>query len=79
MEFKSHNVNDTYLIKKDLEDIKKILDEVDMHVEKFLGPNKIQVRAKYARNELRKLKNKLIPDLMKKIQKTKEDYIGDYS
>ena len=73
------NVNDTYKIKKDWDDIKKLISEIEMDINKFLGPNKPKRRGVKARSKITKLKNKLLPDISRKILKTKQDYDSDYS
>lgn len=73
------NINDTYKIKKDFEDIKKIILEIEEDIGKFLGPNKPKRRGVKARSKITKLKNKLLPEIARKILKTKQDYDSDYS
>lgn len=73
------NINDTYKIKKDLDDIKKIISEIEIDINKFLGPIKPKSRGVKARSKISKLKNKLLPDIARKILKTKQDYESDYS
>ncbi|MBP9758742.1 hypothetical protein KBD45_03530 [Candidatus Dojkabacteria bacterium] len=73
------NINDTYKIKKDLEDIKKLILEIEEDVNKFLGPKKPKIRGVRARAKITKLKNKLLPEMARKILKTKQDYQSDYS
>ena len=73
------NVNDTYKIKKDLDDIKKLILEIESDVNRFLGPNKPKVRGVKARSKIATLKNKLLPAISRKILKTKQDYDSDYS
>lgn len=73
------NVNDTYKIKKDLDDIKKLIVEIEEDITKFLGPNKRKKRGVKARSKITKLKNKLLPEIARKILKTKQDYDSDYS
>jgi hypothetical protein len=73
------NVNDTYKIKKDLDDIKKLILEIEEDVNRFLGPNKPKIRGVKARSKITKLKNKLLPVIARKILKTKQDYDSDYS
>ena len=74
-----YNINDTYGIKQDLEDIKKIISNIEIDIEKFLSPSKPKVRGIKARSKITKLKNKLLPTLARKILKTKQDYESDYS
>lgn len=73
------NINDTYGIKYDLDDIKKLLAEIEIDINKFLGPNKAKIRGVKARSKITRLKNKLLPELARKILKTKQDYDSDYS
>lgn len=74
-----YNVNDTYKIKHDLEAIKKMILEIEEDIFKFLGPNKPKKRGVKARSNITKLKNKLLPEMARKILKTKQDYESDYS
>jgi hypothetical protein len=73
------NINDTYKIKKDLDDIKKLILEIEEDVNKFLGPKKPKRRGVRARSKITRLKNKLLPEMARKILKTKQDYDSDYS
>lgn len=73
------NINDTYKIKKNLDEIKKLILEIEIDINKFLGPNKPKRRGVRARSKITKLKNKLLPEIAKKILKTKQDYDSDYS
>jgi hypothetical protein len=73
------NVNDTYKIKKDLDDIKKLISEIEEDITKFLGPKKPKSRGVKARSKITKLKNELLPTMARKILKTKQDYSSDYS
>lgn len=73
------NINDTYGIRKDLENIKRIIIEVEGDIAKFLGPNKPKIRGIKARSKITKLKNHLLPQIARKILKTRQDYGEDYS
>ena len=73
------NINDTYKIKKDLEDIKKMISEIEEDINKFLGPKKPKSRGTKARSKLTVLKNSLLPNIARKILKTRQDYDSDYS
>jgi hypothetical protein len=73
------NINDTYKIKKDWEEIKKLMILIEIDINKFLGPKKPKVRGVAARSKMTKLKNKLLPEIAGKILKTKQDYQSDYS
>lgn len=73
------NVNDTYKIKKDWEEVKKLILEIEEDINKFLGPNKPKRRGVKARSKITKLKTKLLPEIARKILKTKQDYESDYS
>jgi hypothetical protein len=74
-----YNINDTYKIKKDWAEIKKLVDEITQDIDKFLGPNKPKSRAVDARRKIRNLKSELLPNIARKILKTKQDYESDYS
>lgn len=73
------NINDTYGIKADLEEIKELLAEIEIDVNKFLGPKKPKIRGVRARSKITKLKNTLLPNIARKILKTKQDYKSDYT
>lgn len=73
------NINDTYKVKKDWDDIKKLMSEIEEDINKFFGPNKPKIRGVKARSKITKLKNKLLPEIARKILKTKQDYDSDYS
>jgi hypothetical protein len=73
------NVNDTYKIKKDWQEIKDLISEIEEDINKFLGPTKPKRRGVKARSKITKLKNKLLPVVSRKILKTKQDYDSDYS
>ena len=73
------NINDTYQIKKDWEEIKQMMSAIEEDITKFLGPNKPKRRGVKARSKISKLKNKLLPEIARKILKTKQDYDSDYS
>lgn len=73
------NINDTYKIKKDWEEIKKLIIEIEEDINSFLGPKKPKSRGVTARSKIRKLKNKDLPEIARKILKTKQDYESDYS
>lgn len=73
------NINDTYKIKKDWDDIKKFMSEIEADITAFLGPKKYKIRGVKARGKIVKLKNKLLPAVSKKILKTRQDYDSDYS
>jgi hypothetical protein len=73
-----HNVNDTYKIKKDWEEAKKLMSEIEKDIDKFLGPNKTKIRGTKARVKIFKL-NKLLIIIARKALKTKQDYNSDYS
>lgn len=73
------NINDTYKIKKDFESIKQLILDIEEDINKFLGPNKPKRRGVKARSKITRLKNKLLPEISRKILKTKQDYDSDYS
>lgn len=73
------NINDTYGIKEDLTAIRKILDLIEEDVNAFLSHKKTKKRGIKARSKIVLVKNKLLPEMSKKILKTKQDYESDYS
>lgn len=73
------NINDTYGIKNDLKAIRLFLDEIEADINGFLSHKKTKKLGVKARGKIVKLKNKLLPDMSKKILKTKQDYDSDYS
>lgn len=73
------NINDTYGIKEELKNIKEMLSKIETDINSFLGPKKPKKRGANARFKISKLKNSLLPELARKILKTKQDYESDYS
>ena len=65
------NLNDTYRIKKDLAEIKAVIEEIEKDINVFLGPKKVGVRSTSARRKLRYLRKELIPTIAKKNIKNK--------
>lgn len=74
-----YNVNDTYKIKEDWAAIKKLILEIEKDINELLSPNKPKRRAVMARSKIRNLKNEMLPNIARKILKTKQDYNSDYS
>lgn len=73
------NVNDSYKIKKDFARLKEIIEEIEKDINAFLGHKKTKYKGKRSRKKLAFLKNELIPEISRKILKTKQDYESDYS
>jgi cell division septum initiation protein DivIVA len=73
------NINDTYGIKIDLTEIRNFLDLIEEDLNGFLSHKKSKKKGIKARSKIVLLKNKLLPEMSKKILKTKQDYEGDYS
>ncbi len=73
------NINDTYAIKESLDEVKKLILEIEEDINKFLGPKKPKARGVKARSKITRLKNKLLPEIARNILKTKQDYDSDYS
>jgi len=78
-EFKNININDTYDIKREIFELKKKIQELEVDVDEFLGPLKIKSRGVKARSKLRAIRKESIPSIEKKILKKKQDYESDYS
>lgn len=74
-----YNINDTYKIKADWDAIKKLVLEIEKDINELLSPNKPKRRAVKARSKIRILKNEMLPNVARKILKTKQDYDSDYS
>jgi hypothetical protein len=72
------NINDTYKIKKDFAELKSIIEEIEQDINAFLGNRKVKYKGKRARKKLALLKKELIPNISRKILKTKQDYESDY-
>jgi ribosome-interacting GTPase 1 len=72
------NINDTYKIKKDFAELKSIIEEIESDITAFLSHKKTKYKGKRARKKLALLKNELIPQISRKILKTKQDYESDY-
>lgn len=73
------NVNDTYKIKKDFAELKAFLDEIEKDINDFLGHKKTLSKGVKARKKLVIVKDEMIPQISRKILKTKQDYKSDYS
>ena len=61
------NINDTYKIKKDLAELKAVIEEIEKDINVLLGPKKVETRSTSARRKLRYLRKELIPTMAKKI------------
>lgn len=72
------NINDTYKIKQDIATLKAKIEEVEKDVEAFLSHKKVKYKGVNARKKLSAIRNEFIPNLQKKILKTKQDYDSDY-
>lgn len=73
------NINDTYGIRNDLKDIRSMLDRIEEDLKVFLSHKKSKRKGIDARAKIVTLKKKMLPEMSKKILKTKQDYEGDYS
>lgn len=73
------NVNDTYKIKEDLARLRSLLDDIDSDINAFLSHKKVKYKGVRARKKLGFIKNEFVPNLQRKILKTKQDYDSDYS
>lgn len=73
------NINDTYGIKKDLNEIRGFLKLIEEDINIFLSHKKSKKKGIEARGKIVSLKNKMLPEMSKKILKTKQDYESDYS
>lgn len=72
------NVNDTYKVKHDLQQIKEILSDIENDINEFLGPKKIKSRGVRARGKISRLKNNALPELSRKLLKTRQDWDSEY-
>lgn len=73
------NINDTYKIKQSIIDLKKLILDLELDVNDFLGHKKTKYKGVRARKKLGIIRNEFIPKLQKNILKTKQDYDSDYS
>ncbi|GIV43964.1 MAG: hypothetical protein KatS3mg035_1087 [Bacteroidia bacterium] len=73
------NVNDTYKIKQDIAQLKALIEEVEEDINAFLSHKKVKYKGVRARKRLGSIKNEFIPNIQRKILKTKQDYDSDYS
>ena len=73
-----YNVNDTYKIKHDLEKIKQIIADIEKDITEFLGPNKFKSRGVKARGKISRLKNNVLPEISRKLLKTRQDWDSEY-
>ncbi len=73
-----YNINDTYKIKYDLAKIKEIIADIENDINEFLGPKKFKIRGVRARGKISRLKNYALPELSRKILKTRQDFDSEY-
>ncbi len=73
------NVNDTYHIKEDMFELKHLVASIEEDITAFLSHKKVKRRGVLARKKLQFIKKELLPDLQKKILKTKQDYEAYYN
>ncbi len=69
----SFNINDSYRVLDDLEEIKFIFQSMSENIEKFYGPRRNMVAGKRARRENVKIR-KILSMMRKKLTKQAEDY-----
>lgn len=72
------NINDYYKIKKDWNDLKKLIEATEKDLDLFLGYRKVKRRCGPARRKIVKMKT-LLKKISKNILKTKQDFESDYS
>ncbi len=72
------NINDTYKVKHDLQKIKEILADIEKDINEFLGPKKTKSRGVRARGKISRLKNYTLPELSRKLLKTRQDWDSEY-
>lgn len=73
------NVNDTYKIKEDIAQLRALIDDLEKDVNAFLSHKKVKYKGVRARKKVGIIKNEFLPNLQRKILKTKQDYDSDYS
>jgi len=76
--YDSHNINDGYGTKKDVLSFLEEFEEFDTRIKKFFGPKKVKSAGVDARRSCRIMIG-ILKEIQEKIQKTKQDYEGDYS
>ena len=69
----SFNINDSYGVLDDLEEIKLIFQSMSENIEKFYSPRRNMVAGKRARRENVKIR-KILSMMRKKLTKQAEDY-----
>ena len=73
------NINDVYKIKKDFAELKEVIEKIEKDIEILLSHKKSVDKGKKARTKIAYLKNKLLPEISRKVLKTHQDYKSDYS
>jgi hypothetical protein len=73
------NVNDTYKIKEDIAQLRALIDDLEKDINAFLSHKKVKYKGVRARKKVGIIKNEFLPNLQRKILKTKQDYDSDYS
>ena len=73
------NVNDAYKIKEEIAQLKLLIDSIDGDITAFLSHKKVKYKGVRARKKLGLIKNEFIPNIQRKILKTKQDYDSDYA
>jgi len=75
--YEAWNINDHYEIKQEVLLLLDELENFDKKLKKFLGPKKVKVAGAHARKSCRSME-KILEQIKKKIQMTKQDYESDY-
>lgn len=76
--YHGHNVNDEYETREKVLELIKEFEVFDSSLKRLFGPKKVKTAATDARRSIRVMK-KMMNEIAKSIQMTREDYEGDYS
>ena len=72
------NINDAYGIKKDWNEVKQLVQEIENDFDTFLGFRRVKKRAPGIRRKLSRIKA-LTKIIAVNVNKTRQDYESDYS
>jgi len=75
--YEGWNKNDEYGAKKDVVGFLEELEEFDVRIKKFFGPQKVKAAGVDARRSCRRMIG-ILKEIQSKIQMTKQDYESDY-
>jgi len=75
--YEGWNKNDEYAAKKEVINLLDELEEFDVRIKKFFGPNKVKAAGVDVRRSCRNMIG-ILKEIQSKVQMTKQDYESDY-